>query len=138
LLEALLDGPAPVILVVDSGRPYALGTAPDRAAAIVQTFFPGEEGAPAVARVLSGAVNPSGRLPVSVPAHPDGQPWTYLSPRLAHASEVSDVEPGQIELRLGASSADIRRTASLTMVGPSLVLDHTRGRHCRVSVANAA
>jgi beta-xylosidase len=243
LLEALLDGPAPVVLVVDSGRPYALGTAPDRAAAIVQTFFPGEAGAPAVASVLSGAVNPSGRLPVSIPARPDGQPWTYLSQQLALASEVSNldptpayafgaghgyttfdwsdfsagaaefatdgcvgveltvtntgdrsgvevvqlylhdpaasvtrpvvrligfarldiepgdakqvrfdvpaavtsfigpdlsriVEPGEIELRLGASSADIRFTASLTMTGPQLVQDSTRERHCRVTVTS--
>ena len=244
LLESLLDGPVPVVVVVDSGRPYALGTAPERAAAIVQTFFPGEEGATAVARVLSGAVNPAGRLPVSIPGSPDGQPWTYLSPKLAQASEVSNldptpayafgtghsytrfdwsgfavdaaefatdgragaeltvtntgdrsgcdvvqlylhdpaasvtrpvvrligfarveldpgeakrvrfdvpaavtsfvgpdltriVEPGAIELRLGASSVDIRHRASLTMTGPTLVLDSTRERHCRVSVTTA-
>ena len=93
LLEALLDGPTPVVLVVDSGRPYALGTALERAAAIVQTFFPGEEGAPALARVLSGVVNPSGRLPVSIPARPGGQPWTDLSQKLALASDVSNLDP---------------------------------------------
>lgn len=93
LLEALLDEPAPVVLVVDSGRPYALGTAPQRAAAIVQTFFPGEEGGPALAAVLAGVVNPSGRLPVSVPRKPGGQPWTYLSQQLALASEVSNLDP---------------------------------------------
>ena len=92
LLEALLDGPAPVLLVVDSGRPYALGTAPERAAGIVQMFFPGEEGGPALAGVLSGRVNPSGRLPVSIPTSPYGQPWTYLSQKLALAS--GGVEPG--------------------------------------------
>ncbi|MGN6742918.1 MAG: glycoside hydrolase family 3 C-terminal domain-containing protein, partial [Amnibacterium sp.] len=93
LLEAVLDAGTPVVLVVDSGRPYALGTAPERAAAIVQTFFPGEEGGAAIARVLSGAVNPSGRLPVSVPARPGGQPWTYLSQVLAGRSEVSNLDP---------------------------------------------
>jgi beta-xylosidase len=46
LLEALLDGPTPVLLVVDSGRPYALGTAPGRAAGIVQMFFPGRRAGP--------------------------------------------------------------------------------------------
>jgi beta-xylosidase len=93
LLEALLDLGRPVVVVVSSGRPYALGTAPQRAAAIVQAFFPGEEGATAVARVLSGQINPSGRLPVSVPAHPGGQPWTYLSQPLALQSEVSALDP---------------------------------------------
>ncbi len=44
------------------------------------------------------------------------------------------VEPGRIELRLGASSADIRLAAGLDLVGPALRLDHHRGRHCRVTV----
>ena len=204
-------------------------------------FFPGEEGGPALGHVLSGKVNPSGRLPVSIPRRPGGQPWTYLSSQLALASEVSNldptpayafgaglgyttfawsqlhvdsdelatngsvgveltventgardgvdvvqlylhdpvaavtrpvvkligfarvslapgekrrvrfevpasvtsfigpnltriVEPGEIELRLGASSADIRLTAAVTLVGPTLTVDHTRRRHCRVII----
>jgi len=63
------------------------------AAAIVQTFFPGEEGTGAVAGVLSGRVNPSGRLPVSVPAHAGSQPSTYLAAPLARKSGVSNVDP---------------------------------------------
>jgi len=42
--------------------------------------------------VLTGAVNPSGRLPVSVPRHSGGLPATYLSPKLGHRSEVSSVD----------------------------------------------
>jgi beta-xylosidase len=93
LLEAVLDTGVPAIVIVDSGRAYALGTAPERAAGIVQTFFPGEEGGGAIARVLAGAVNPSGRLPISVPKHAGGQPWTYLSQKLAGRSEVSNLDP---------------------------------------------
>ena len=93
LLERVLDAGTPVVVVLLSGRPYALGTAPERASAIVQTFFPGEEGAPTIAAVLAGDVNPSGRLPVSVPRHAGAQPSTYLAPRLARTSDVSNIDP---------------------------------------------
>ncbi len=93
LLEAVLDSGTPTVVVVISGRPYALGSAPDRAAAIVQAFLPGQEGAGAVSAVLTGAAEPEGRLPVGVPARPDSPPATYLAPELARRSSVSSVDP---------------------------------------------
>jgi beta-xylosidase len=93
LLDAVLATGTPTVVVLFSGRPYALGAAVTDAAAIVQTFFPGEEGTGAVAGVLSGRVNPSGRLPVSVPAHAGSQPSTYLAAPLAQRSGVSNVDP---------------------------------------------
>ncbi|MEU6417421.1 glycoside hydrolase family 3 N-terminal domain-containing protein [Streptomyces spiralis] len=93
LVDALLDLETPVITVLLAGRPYALGRAVTESAAVVQSFFPGEEGTHAIAGVLSGRINPSGRLPVSVPRGPGSQPTTYLGARLAHASEVSNVDP---------------------------------------------
>jgi beta-xylosidase len=93
LLEALLGTGKPVVAVLLAGRPYALGAFADRLAATVQAFFPGEEGGPAVAGVLSGRVCPSGRLPVSVSRRPAGGPATYLGPKLAHANSVSSVDP---------------------------------------------
>ena len=93
LLDMALASETPVVLVVLSGRPYALGRWADRCAAVVQAFFPGEEGGPAVAGVLSGRVNPSGRLPVSVPRDPAGQPWTYLAPPLGQHGGASSLDP---------------------------------------------
>jgi beta-xylosidase len=93
LLEAVLSTGAKVVLVLLAGRPYALGAYADRLAAVVQTFFPGQQGGPAVAAVLSGEVNPSGRLPVSVPSLPGAQPTTYYAPALGHRTEVSTVDP---------------------------------------------
>ncbi|TFV96898.1 beta-glucosidase family protein [Leifsonia flava] len=93
LLDAVLEVGTPTVVTLLAGRPYALGSATDAASAIVQTFFLGEEGTPAIAGVLSGRVNPSGRLPVSVPAHPGAQPSTYLASPLAGASEVSNIDP---------------------------------------------
>ncbi|MGW9595664.1 beta-xylosidase/alpha-l-arabinosidase [Streptomyces chartreusis] len=93
LLDALVATGVPVVLVLLTGRPYALGRWAGRLGAVVQAFFPGEEGGPAVAGALSGRVNPSGRLPVSVPRDPGGQPWTYLQPPLGLAGEVSNLDP---------------------------------------------
>lgn len=93
LLEEVLDAGTPVVVTLLAGRPYALGRAVTEAAAVVQCFFPGEEGTRALAGVLSGRVEPTGRLPVSVPAHPGVQPSTYLAARLAQAGEVSSTDP---------------------------------------------
>jgi beta-glucosidase len=93
LVEAVLDTGTPVVLVLLTGRPYAVGWALDACAAVVQAFFPGEEGASAVAGVLSGRVNPSGRLPVSMPGSASAQPYSYLHPSLGGASSVSNLDP---------------------------------------------
>lgn len=93
LLDALLDTGTPVVVTMIAGRPYALGRAVDEAAAIVQSFFPGEEGTPAIAGVLSGRVEPRGRLPISVPRRPYAQPGPYLTARLGQASDVSNLDP---------------------------------------------
>jgi beta-glucosidase-like glycosyl hydrolase len=82
LLDELLQIGTPVVVVVVSGRPYALGDVHGRAAGLVQAFFPGEEGGPAIAGVLSGRIQPSGKLPVQIPKRPGGQPRTYLQPPL--------------------------------------------------------
>ncbi|WP_405880280.1 glycoside hydrolase family 3 C-terminal domain-containing protein [Streptomyces sp. NBC_01384] len=93
VVDKALTAGTPVVLVLLSGRPYALGRWADRCAAVVQAFFAGQEGGPAVAGVLSGRVNPSGRLPVSVPRERAGQPWTYLAPPLGQRGEASNLDP---------------------------------------------
>jgi beta-xylosidase len=82
LVEELLATGTPVVLVVVSGRPYALGQFEGRLAGLLQSFFPGEEGGSAIAGVLSGRLCPGGKLPVQVPRRTGGQPSTYLQPPL--------------------------------------------------------
>ena len=82
LLTALFDTGTPTVVVVVSGRPYAMGDVAARAVGLVQAFMPGEEGGAAIAGVLSGRVVPGGKLPVQIPRHPGGQPSTYLQPPL--------------------------------------------------------
>lgn len=93
LLEALFATGTPVVVVLVTGRPYPLAGAEDRAAALVQAFFPGEEGGGAIAGVLTGRINPSGRLPVSIPRGSGGQPYSYRHARLGGPQPVSNIDP---------------------------------------------
>ncbi|MET9444350.1 glycoside hydrolase family 3 N-terminal domain-containing protein [Streptomyces sp. NPDC006610] len=94
LAEAVLATDTPVVLVVNSGRPYAVGRFAAAAAATVQVFLPGEEGGRAVAELLAGTANFSGRLPVQIPTSPAGQPYTYLHPPLGdRQSWLSNLDP---------------------------------------------
>jgi beta-glucosidase len=65
----------------------------EKCAAVVQSFFPGEEGAGAIAGVLSGRVNPSARLPVTMPRSAGTMPYTYLHPKLGAGAEVTNLDP---------------------------------------------
>ncbi|MHA6508276.1 beta-glucosidase [Tessaracoccus sp. Y1736] len=94
LVEAVLATGTPTVLVLVTGRPYAVGEYADRCAAVVQAFMPGVEGADALAGVLSGALNPSGRLPIGLPSHHGGQPGTYLAAPLGWFSNgISNLDP---------------------------------------------
>jgi beta-xylosidase len=93
LLRILVASGTPVVLVLVTGRPYAIGPVAGQLAGMVQTYFPGEEGGGAIAGVLSGRLVPSGRLPVEMPASPGGQPSSYLRPRLAARHPGSSVDP---------------------------------------------
>jgi len=94
LLEELLATGTPVVVVVVSGRPYALGEVHGRAAGLVQAFMPGQEAGAAIAGILTGRVQPGGKLPVQIPRQRGAQPGTYLQPLLgAENSGVSNLDP---------------------------------------------
>ena len=99
LVEAVRATGTPTVLVVISGRPYAIDWAlggPAAVGAVVQAFFPGEEGGIAIAGVLSGRVNPSGRLPVTLPRSAGAQPYTYLHPWLGGPTDVTTADSSPV------------------------------------------
>src|SRR5437868_3676778 len=67
LIETIATTDTPLVVVVLSGRIHTLASIARRANALLQVFPPGEEGGNGLADVLTGKVNPSGRLPVSLP-----------------------------------------------------------------------
>ena len=80
LVDAIADLGKPLVVVVLSGRVHTLADIARRANALLQVFPPGEEGGNALADVLTGKVNPSGRLPVSLPRSV-GQIPNHVGPR---------------------------------------------------------
>jgi beta-glucosidase len=77
LLEAVVATGKPVVLVVLAGRPLELKWASEHVPAILEAWSPGIEAGPAVADVLFGDVNPSGKLPASLPRAVGQEPLYY-------------------------------------------------------------
>ena len=67
LVQAIISTGKPTIVVYSSGKPITEPWISENAAALVQQFYPGEQGGHALADVLFGDVNPSGKLSVSFP-----------------------------------------------------------------------
>jgi beta-glucosidase len=101
LAEAILDLGKPVVVTLSSGRPLTLPWLFERADAVLATWFLGHEAGHAVADVLTGKFNPTGRLPVSWPRHvgqipifynelPSGRPY---APGVHYSSTYLDQPP---------------------------------------------
>ncbi|MGC1271071.1 MAG: glycoside hydrolase family 3 C-terminal domain-containing protein, partial [Croceibacterium sp.] len=77
LIEAVAAANPNVVVVLQSGGPVAMPWK-DKVRAVVEAWYPGAMGAQAIADVLFGKVNPSGRLPISFPASVDQLPRPAL------------------------------------------------------------
>jgi len=77
LLEAVVATGKPVVVVLTAGRPYTLGGLEGQVAALVMAHQGGQEGGAALAEVLTGQVEPSGRLAVSFPKSVGAVPYYY-------------------------------------------------------------
>ncbi len=101
LAEAVLDLGKPVIVTLSSGRPLTAPWLFERADAVLATWFLGQEAGHAIAEVLTGTFNPTGRLPVSWPRDvgqvpifynelPSGRPY---APGVHYSSTYLDLPP---------------------------------------------
>lgn len=83
LANAVFESGKPVVTVLVSGRPHAIPEIAEKSDAVLWSFYPGPWGGTAIAEVLSGAADPCGCLPVSVP-RTTGQLPVYYNARASY------------------------------------------------------
>lgn len=79
LVRAVYETGAPTVVVLINGRPLSTRWIAENVPAIVEAWNPGERGGEAVADILFGDYNPSGRLPITIPRHVGQLPVYYNS-----------------------------------------------------------
>ena len=92
LLDALVELGRPLVLVLVNSKPMVLPPRAAQVRAIVECFNPGMEGGAALAELLFGDLNPSGRLTISFPKHVGEQPSFYGQVRGQHGREYADLD----------------------------------------------
>lgn len=139
LLEQVLDAGKKVVVIIMGGRPYAPGIASERADALLYAFYPGIRGGQAIAEILFGDVNPSGRLPVSVPKCSGQIPVYYNYKNSYSGMDYYDQPDGPAYIfgdGMGYSSFEYS-DASLSKEQISLTELETSGVTLRMKVKNA-
>ncbi|MCI1019850.1 glycoside hydrolase family 3 C-terminal domain-containing protein [Microbacterium sp. C5A9] len=91
LLDALIATGKPVVVVLLASKPLVLPASASRAAAVIWAANPGMQGGRALAEIVAGAVEPSGRLPISFARHVGQQPTYYNQIRGQHGDRYADL-----------------------------------------------
>ena len=109
LLEALKKTGKPVVAVIMAGRPLTIRKDLENCDAMIYMFHPGTMGGPALVNILSGKVNPSGKLPVTFPVSVGQVPVYYgksMTGRPASGSEtlLNDIPAEAGQTSLGCTS----------------------------------
>jgi len=130
LLDALAELDTPVVLVLLNSKPAALPPSALTAAAIVQAFNPGMRGGRALAELLLGLVEPTGRMPVSAARHVGQQPVYYNQIRGQHGTRYADLTQDPLFAFGEGLSYTTIEYADLTIARPEV----TAGGTVRASV----
>jgi beta-glucosidase len=91
LLDALVETDTPVVVVLLHAKPCVVPESALRATAVVEAISPGMRGGRALAELVLGHIEPSGRLPLSVPRHVGQQPTYYNQVRGQHGHRYADL-----------------------------------------------
>ncbi len=96
LVRRILATGTPTVVVLMGGRPYAIPGIAGQAPALLNTFYLGQANGAAVARVLFGDVNPSGKLPITVPRSVGQLPMYYSQKAESFYKDYLDEAPGPL------------------------------------------
>ena len=96
LLEAVVSSGKPTILVLMTGRANSIAWAKDNVDAILNVWEPGQMGGQAVAEVISGKVNPSGKLPVTMPRSVGQVPTVYNHKHSQYSRQFATNDTGPL------------------------------------------
>jgi beta-glucosidase len=134
LIEAVEATGKPVVVVIQSGSAISLPGVQDRAAAVLEAWYPGVEGGTAIARTLAGLNNPAGRLPVTfyadvtdLPAFTDyslkGRTYRYYTGKplwgFGYGLSYSTFSYGPVTLSAGTLKAGESLTATVAVTNSS-------------------
>ncbi len=116
----------PVILVLTQGRPRLISKFADQMKAIIMAYLPGNEGGQAIADIIYGDVNPSGKLPFTYPAEPNAlitydhhyselEPMANTLPQFNFGHGLSYTTFNYANLKLSASEINQNQTVIITI-----------------------
>jgi len=123
LLDALEKTGKPMIVVLVNSKPLVLPPSAKRAAAILEGFNPGMEGGRALAEVLFGQLNPSGKLTISIPVHVGQQPVFYSQVRGQHGDCYADLTQEPLFPFGHGLSFTQYRYSNLRLAAPKLAIE---------------
>ncbi|GAB3632045.1 glycoside hydrolase family 3 N-terminal domain-containing protein [Microbacterium shaanxiense] len=91
LLDAVIGTGTPVVVVLMASKPLVLPASVSKAAAVLWVANPGMQGGRAIAELLTGQIEPTGRLPISFARHAGQQPTYYNQLRGQHGDRYADL-----------------------------------------------
>lgn len=125
LLEALIGTGTPVVVVLLASKPLVLPACVSDAAAVLWVANPGMQGGRAIAEILLGHVEPSGRLPISFARHVGQQPTYYNQIRGQHGDRYADLTQSPAWAFGEGRSYTSVAYADLCLASPSVGMDDT-------------
>ena len=125
----------PIVLVLQNGRPLVLDNVTSRVDAIVETWYAGESSGEATVNILTGKVNPSGKLPISFPRSNGQIPIYYNQKRSSSGSYVDNSNKPLFAFGHGLSYSSFEYE-NLTVSKPKI--GKTENQEVTVSVRNTS